>query len=92
MKIKKPNEVIAMWAREGAKIANCGNMCSECAYKLNSLANLEPHNVDGAATAILSGIPFNCHKKGTFENAGKRCTGYLYAKAYADKMDKEEDE
>ena len=75
----KPNELLAHFAKEGAKLGDCGRMCNECAFKLNSAANLESHNVELGFLALLTGRGFNCHPQGGYGNAEKSCIGYKYA-------------
>lgn len=77
-------ETIASWAQKGAATGiDCGKMCNECAFRIGSVAQQEPHNVDTAAQSLAWEGQFNCHKNG-FEDAGKPCVGFLYAKAYFD--------
>lgn len=81
-------EMIAGWAREGAKTGiDCGKMCSECAFRPGSVAQSEPHNVDAAAMALAYNGTFNCHKNG-FEDAGKPCAGFLYARLHEAEREK----
>lgn len=68
---------IANLAIEGAKIKNCGKMCGTCAFKLNSPANLEKHNVTAAVESLLNG-QFNCHIQ-TGIDSGKPCAGFMNA-------------
>lgn len=68
---------IAQLAIDGAKIKNCGKMCSSCAFKLNSEANLESHNVEAAAQSLMYG-QFNCHIE-TNIDSGKPCAGFMNA-------------
>lgn len=73
---------IAELAKKGAAIKNCGKMCSTCAFKEGSEANLEPHNVqDAAECAIFQQNVFNCHIVSGVD-AGRKCVGYLHAKQY----------
>ena len=70
------NVVVANMAQKGAKINPC-SMCSACAFKLNSAANLEPHNVEVAINSVLSPrSKFVCHQDKT-----KECAGYTMARA-----------
>lgn len=78
---------IAIMAIEGAKGANRGAMCSSCAFKLDSPANLEPHNVDAALDALyMPGFVFNCHIEPGFDK-GCECIGFQYAKHYLETLD-----
>lgn len=82
----KNNEKLAELARKGAAIQSCGKMCSSCAFKLNSAANLEPHNVETAFETLQeysfgTRSQFNCHKQ-TGGDAGRICTGFQYATNY----------
>lgn len=72
---------LAEYSIEGAKIQNLGKMCNTCAFKLDSDANLEPHNVDAAFECLASENQFNCHKAIGVDK-GCECTGFKYAKAY----------
>jgi hypothetical protein len=76
-------------AIKGAKIKNLGKMCESCAFKKDSPANLEPHNVDGAFQTLAYYGTFNCHKN-EYEDAGKVCVGFTYAKQHI--KNKEENE
>jgi hypothetical protein len=83
---KPVNEVIAVFAQRGAKLGNCGRMCSECAFRLGSAANLEEHNAEAALQAsLLPGYKFHCHPQGKYGDAGRECVGFQYAKLYLDK-------
>lgn len=82
------NELIASWARKGAELGDCGKMCSSCAFKLNSPANLEPHNVDAAAQCVAYHGTFNCHIN-DYQDAGHPCAGFLYAKQYVNLIDRQ---
>lgn len=79
--MKPLNILLADYAQKGAKLCDCGKMCNECAFKLNSPANLEEHNVDGAMSALAYEGVFNCHIN-DYEDAGEPCRGFLYAKQY----------
>lgn len=86
MSNKKPeplNVIAARTAQKGAAIKPLGKMCETCAFKLNSPANLEEHNVQGAMDCLAWGGTFNCHKN-QYEDAGTVCVGFLYAKQYLD--------
>lgn len=75
-------------AIEGAKVECQGRMCSSCAFKFDSPANLEPHNVEAAHESLAYYIPFNCH---TEPGVDKGCPsiGYLHAKRYFDSLEEE---
>ncbi len=69
-------------AMQGAKIANLGKMCNTCAFKLDSPANLEPHNIQAAHECLAGNdMQFNCHKAPGIDKKIK-CKGFMYAKAY----------
>lgn len=68
---------ISNLAIEGAKIKNCGKMCSSCAFKKDSPANMEPHNVEAAVQALDHG-QFNCHIE-TGIDSGHPCAGFKNA-------------
>lgn len=70
---------IARLASDGAKIKRQGKMCDTCAFKLNSDANMEPHNVDAAFEALAYYGQFNCHKE-IGVNKGCECIGFKHAK------------
>lgn len=73
---------IARMAREGAKLADLGKMCSSCAFKENSAANMEDYTVSAALECLAYGqATFNCHKEPGV-NAGTTCIGFLYAQQY----------
>ena len=73
--------LIADYAKKGAEIKNCGRMCGTCAFKLDSDANLEPHNVGSALEALAYYGQFNCHIT-IGVNKGCECTGFKHAKQY----------
>ncbi len=83
---------IAEMARKGAAIKPLGKMCSTCAFKLGSDANLEPHNVDAAfQTVAFEQNVFNCHKELGVDK-GCVCVGFLHARQYAHQRFNKEDE
>lgn len=69
---------IADLAIEGAKIKNCGKMCGSCAFKRDSPANMEPHNVSAAMESLAYGGQFNCHVE-EYYDSGKTCAGFMNA-------------
>lgn len=73
-------KALAALAREGAKFENHGKMCGTCAFKLNSDANFEPHNVDRAWDCLATEGTFNCHVESGVDK-GCECVGFKYAKA-----------
>lgn len=79
------NELLAIWARKGAALGDCGKMCSECAFRLNTVANLDAENIDIAAQCVAFRGTFCCHKIDNPETM-KPCAGFLYAKQYANTM------
>lgn len=82
--VNHKRKFIADLAIKGAKIKRLGKMCSTCAFKHNSDANLEPHNVDTAAQCVIFDLGvFNCHKEIDVD-AKKRCVGFLHAKQYVE--------
>lgn len=80
---KTPAETIATWAREGARLGDCGHMCGQCAFKPGAAGNNEEHNVEKALQCLAWGGQFNCHKNEE-EDAGYPCAGFLYAKQHLD--------
>lgn len=89
MKKLNDNQFIAELAKKGVKLGDCGRMCSECAFKENSAANLEENNVEKAVGLLEQiaynenqNVQFNCHEPGTYINANVPCKGFLYAKQY----------
>jgi len=72
---------LAGFAIRGAKHGNLGKMCGTCAFKLDSDANLEPHNVQAAWDALAYEGQFNCHIE-TGVNKGCVCIGFKYAQAF----------
>lgn len=68
---------IAKIATDGAQIKSCGRMCSSCAFKKDSPANLEPHNVNAAIAALEQG-QFNCHIEIDVDS-GSPCAGFMNA-------------
>lgn len=84
--IQRLANLISSWARKGAKLADHGRMCDECAFRKGSVAQSEPHNVNAAASCLAYYGAFNCHKNG-YEDAGKPCAGFLYAKEYREHVD-----
>ena len=82
----KPNEKLADMASKGAAIKSCGKMCGTCAFKLDSAANLEPHNVETAFETLQeysfgTKSQFNCHTE-TGVDAGRLCVGFQHAINY----------
>lgn len=76
---------ISEYAKKGAEEFKHGAMCKTCAFKFNSEANLEPHNVRAAFECLAYGQIFNCHIK-PGENKGCECVGFKYAKDYLNKF------
>ena len=74
-------KVISEYAKRGAAIKPLGKMCSTCAFKLDSPANLEPHNVEAAHQCLAFYGEFNCHIT-TGVDKGVTCVGFLHAKQY----------
>lgn len=75
---------IAEMAMKGATIKPLGKMCGSCAFKLDSDANLEPHNVDAAfQTVAFEQNVFNCHEEIGVDK-GCLCVGFLHAKQYSE--------
>lgn len=72
---------LAELALKGAKIENLGRMCSTCAFKLDSDANLEPHNVEAAWDCLAYEGKFYCHVTAGVDK-GCECIGFKYAKAF----------
>lgn len=72
-------------AIEGAKIGDLGRMCDSCAFKFNSPANLEPHNVQAAHECLAYEMTFNCHIEPGVDK-GCECTGFKYAKHYLETL------
>lgn len=71
------SNLIALWARKGARISDHGRMCDECAFRTGTKANLDPNNARNAADCVAyhSGT-FYCHMPGRQD---QKCAGYLYA-------------
>lgn len=72
---------LADLARKGARLGRLEDrprMCDTCAFKLNSPANLEPHNVDAAWNTLAFEGQFNCHVVSGVDK-GCVCTGFRYA-------------
>lgn len=89
------NELIATAAQRGAAINPChGKMCNDCAFKPGTDANNDDAAVNAAMDCLVGFGKFNCHKEQGAElvDAGKPCAGFLYAKQYYEKMDKELEE
>ena len=70
---------LAELARKGAAYANHGRMCGTCAFKLDSDANFEPHNVEAAWHCLAYEGQFNCHVTSGVDK-GCECVGFKYAK------------
>ena len=84
---KSDAEFVASLARKGAEGGKCGKMCKECAFRINSPANREAHNVKDAIKALSKECAqFNCHPQGGYGNADEICKGFAYAKLYLDKL------
>ena len=71
---------LAALARKGAQAGNLGRMCDTCAFKLDSDANFEPHNVESAWNCLAYEGQFNCHITSGVDK-GCECIGFKYAKA-----------
>ena len=79
-------KILADIAKKGAAINNLGSMCKTCAFKLDSDANLEPHNVDAAWQCVaFQQADFNCHKE-IGVDAEKKCVGFQHAKQYYEQL------
>lgn len=75
-------EKLSEWATKGAAMgADCGKMCSSCAFKKGSVTQTEEHNTGKALECLAYFGQFNCHVN-DYEDAGKPCAGFLYAKKY----------
>lgn len=72
---------LADMAFKGAKFGSLGKMCGTCAFKLDSEANLEPHNVEAAWNCLAYEGQFNCHVTSGIDK-GCECIGFKYAKAF----------
>jgi hypothetical protein len=80
---------IAELARKGAKLGDCGKMCTDCAFKHPQEGTQDYYNaIDGAVKVLLMGGVFNCHTE-DHQDAGRLCVGMLYAKQFTDKEDAE---
>lgn len=71
---------LAELARVGAKFGDQGKMCGTCAFKLDSDANFEPHNVEAAWECLAYEGQFNCHITSGV-NKECKCIGFKYAQA-----------
>ncbi len=79
---------LASFAIKGAKIMKHGSkMCNTCAFKLNSDANHEPHNVTAAFESLAYYGQFNCHKEIGIDKE-VQCVGFTFAKAYFNSLEK----
>lgn len=82
----KLNEVLAKAAQKGAEIKSLGKMCSDCAFKIQPDINNYSETVEKAADCLqFTGI-FHCHTS-DYQDAGKVCTGFLYAKQYFESLE-----
>lgn len=90
MQVNNLHVHIAHYAQEGAKKdgPDLGKMCSTCAFKLNSPANLEPHNVQAAMECLSYDMTFNCHIE-SGKDKGCECIGFQYAKRYFESLEKQ---
>lgn len=80
---------IADYARKGAKLGDCGKMCIDCAFKHPQPGTEAYYRaVDGAVKVLMMGGLFHCHTE-DHEDAGRPCSGWLYAKLYTDQQDAE---
>ena len=61
--------------------ADCGKMCSDCAFRTGTDANNDVAATEGAISCLQWDGMFNCHT-GNFSDAGQPCAGFLYAKKY----------
>lgn len=88
------NELLAEAARRGQEINPCfGKMCSDCAFRIQPDINGYSEAVNAAMDLLVcnpSNAKFHCHTK-DYEDAGRACAGFLYAKQYYEKMEKELD-
>jgi hypothetical protein len=79
-------EMMAVAARKGAAIQKLGCMCSDCAFRIQVDINGYAEAVMAAAECLMDGGVFHCHSP-DYQDAGKICTGFKYAKQYFDKLD-----
>ena len=81
---KHQRTYIAAIAKKGAAIKRLGKMCSTCAFKLDSDANMEPHNVETAFESVaFQQNVFNCHIE-SGKDKGCPCVGFLHASQFYD--------
>lgn len=83
---ERQRKQLAEIAKKGAKIKNLGRMCNSCAFKYNSAANLEAHNVESAWEVVAFGGVFNCHIESGIDK-GCKCIGFLHAKQFFDSVE-----
>jgi hypothetical protein len=87
-RIMSLKELIANAALKGAGMKHqesFGRMCDDCAFKKGTEANNDEIAVQDAADCLAFTGTFNCHTGG-LEDAGRPCSGFLYARQYTDSI------
>lgn len=85
-------EIIAGWAQQGAKHGDCGKMCHDCAFRVQPDINYYSETVQSIAELLAYGNgEMNCHTA-DYQNAGRPCVGFLYAKQYLKSLENAEND
>lgn len=80
-------QILAEWAQKGAALGDCGKMCHDCAFRVQPDINHYSETVESALDLLAhGGGSMNCHTS-DYEDAGRPCVGYLYAKKYCDHLE-----
>lgn len=85
------NNLLADAARKGAELDAChGKMCHDCAFRVQPDVNGYMDAVNSAMDLLVhnsNNASFHCHTP-EYGDAGKLCSGFLYAKQYFDYMER----
>lgn len=82
------SKIVAEWAKEGAKLGDCGRMCNDCAFKAGTNANTDPETIENFVYWFDLSNPdakFYCHHdlpEGVLIDKSKVCAGFLYVQQY----------
>lgn len=90
----KISDKVAAWAKEGAKLGDCGRMCNDCAFKKGTDANRDQGTIENFTYWFDLTSPtaqFYCHHnlpEGVLIDKTKICSGFLYVKQYFENQKK----
>jgi hypothetical protein len=84
------SKIITEYAKRGAKIKVLGRMCSECAFKPGTIANLDDLTTQTCADLLAyGGGRFFCHKlpEGVVIDQNKPCIGFMHANQFLNRLE-----